>query len=50
MAAGKGILPHWDMTRRNYYKHMGWDEDTGEPLPETLKELGLEFVVPHLKK
>jgi aldehyde:ferredoxin oxidoreductase len=36
--------------RRNYYKHMGWDEKTGQPLPETLKELGLDSVIPQLWK
>jgi len=25
-----------------YYKMMGWDRKTGMPLPETLKELGIE--------
>jgi aldehyde:ferredoxin oxidoreductase len=50
MAAGKGILPHWDKMRRNYYKNMGWDENTGRPLPETLKELGLDFVIQQLGK
>ena len=44
MAAGKGILPHWDMMLKNYYKNMGWDE-SGRPTPETLKALGLEFTV-----
>jgi len=41
-AKGIGIMPHWDLIRRNYYQHMGWDPETGKPLPETLKELGLE--------
>jgi aldehyde:ferredoxin oxidoreductase len=50
MAAGKGILPHWEMMRRNYYKNMGWDENTGRPLPETLVELGLEAIIPQLGK
>jgi aldehyde:ferredoxin oxidoreductase len=50
LAAGKGILPHWDKMRRNYYKNMGWDEKTGKPLPETLKELGLDSVIPQLWK
>ncbi len=50
MAVGRGILPHWDEMRRNYYKNMGWDENTGAPLPETLKELGLDFVIPQLEK
>jgi len=43
--AGKGIMPHWDKMLRNYYMLMGWDEQ-GKPLPETLKELGLDFVIP----
>jgi aldehyde:ferredoxin oxidoreductase len=50
LAAGRGILPHWDEMRRNYYKNMGWDENTGQPLPETLRELGLDFVIPQLKR
>jgi len=25
-----------------YYQLMGWDRKTGMPLPETIKELGLE--------
>jgi len=29
---------------------MGWDKKTGLPLPETLKELGLEDPVKYLKK
>jgi aldehyde:ferredoxin oxidoreductase len=33
---------------RNYYNLMGWDEQTSRPLPETLKQLGLDFVIPHL--
>jgi aldehyde:ferredoxin oxidoreductase len=28
--------------KRNYYRTMGWDEDTGLPLPDTLRDLGLE--------
>jgi len=50
LGAGKGILPHWDKMRQNYYKNMGWDEITGKPLPETLKELGLEAVIKQLGK
>ncbi len=48
VAAGKGIMPHWDKMLRNYYNLMGWGED-GRPLPETLKSLGLDFVIPQLK-
>jgi len=27
---------------------MGWDPETGKPLPETLKKLGLEELIKHL--
>lgn len=46
-SAGKGIMPHLDGMLRNYYSLMGWDE-SGKPLPETLNNLGLDFIVPHL--
>src|SRR5919199_1465344 len=41
----------WPIMKRNYYRTMGWDEDTGLPLPDTLRDLGLEelaadFAVP----
>jgi aldehyde:ferredoxin oxidoreductase len=44
VVAGRGILEHWDNMLLNYYKHMGWDEN-GQPLPETLKKLGLDYVI-----
>jgi aldehyde:ferredoxin oxidoreductase len=50
IAAGRGIMPHWDKMLNNYYKLMGWDEKTGKPLPETLKNLGLEAVSAELWK
>ena len=46
--AGRGIMPHWDKMVRNYYEKMGWDASTGVPLPDTLRNLGLAEVVPHL--
>ena len=46
-AAGIGIMPHWNSMLQNYYKLMGWD-DKGKPLPETLKSLGLESIIPQL--
>jgi aldehyde:ferredoxin oxidoreductase len=49
-AAGKGILPHWDMMLKNYYNLMGWDEKTGAPLPQTLSNLELDDIVPDLPK
>ena len=45
---GKSILTNWDEALKTYYKEMGWDRETGKPLPETLKRLGLEFVIPDL--
>jgi aldehyde:ferredoxin oxidoreductase len=27
-----------------YYQLMGWDRKTGKPLPETIKELGIEDI------
>jgi aldehyde:ferredoxin oxidoreductase len=47
-AAERGIMVHWDKMLRNYYQLMGWDEKTGKPLPETLKNLGLDFAIPQL--
>jgi aldehyde:ferredoxin oxidoreductase len=44
-AAGKSIMVHWDEMLRNYYDQMGWDRETGKPLPETLKALGLGDIV-----
>ncbi len=45
---GQNIMVHWDKMLRNYYRLMGWDEETGKPLPKTLQNLGLEHVVKDL--
>lgn len=42
---GKGIAEHFDRMKQNYWRHMGWDEETGRPLPETLERLGLGHLV-----
>lgn len=47
VAAGRGIIPHWDKMLHNYYNLMGWDEK-GRPVAETLRSLGLENTIPHL--
>jgi aldehyde:ferredoxin oxidoreductase len=47
VAAGRGIMPHFDEMLRNYYNLMGWSEQ-GIPLPETLRSLGLERTIPDL--
>ncbi|MDP2952509.1 MAG: aldehyde ferredoxin oxidoreductase C-terminal domain-containing protein, partial [Chloroflexota bacterium] len=41
-AQGKSIMERWPQMQQEYYRLMGWDEKTGKPLPETLKELDLE--------
>jgi aldehyde:ferredoxin oxidoreductase len=38
---GKTIAPVWKETLARYYELMGWDRETGKPLPETLARLGL---------
>jgi aldehyde:ferredoxin oxidoreductase len=45
---GKSILADWGKARQSYYEAMGWDKETGKPLPETLEQLGLSFVIPDL--
>jgi len=42
---GIGIMSRWEEMLENYYRLMGWDTATGKPLPETLKNLGLEQVI-----
>jgi aldehyde:ferredoxin oxidoreductase len=45
---GISIMPHWDEMLSNYYGLMGWNPETGVPSESTLRDLGLEHVVPHL--
>lgn len=47
-AQGKSIMPHWEALRLNYYQKMGWDPETGKPLPETLEKLDLTHIIPDL--
>jgi len=47
-AQGKSVSPQWDALRRNYYAQMGWDPETGKPLPETLTKLGLDDLIKDL--
>jgi aldehyde:ferredoxin oxidoreductase len=46
--ANKFFLLHYDKMLKNYYRGMGWDEK-GRPLPETLKELGIERIIRDLE-
>jgi aldehyde:ferredoxin oxidoreductase len=47
-AEGISIAGHWESMLDNYYQLMGWDRKTGRPMPETLKNLGLEDIVADL--
>jgi aldehyde:ferredoxin oxidoreductase len=42
---GISILPQWNELRRRYYEGMGWDSNSGKPLPDTLRRYGLEFAI-----
>jgi aldehyde:ferredoxin oxidoreductase len=42
--AGRSVAPHWEEMRADYYRWMGWDLESGRPLPETLAALGLPEV------
>jgi len=41
---GVTALPSWHEMLRKYYELMGWDENEGKPLPDTLKRLGLDSI------
>ena len=45
---GKGISSYWKKMRERYYKGMGWDKETGWPLPETLEKLNLDELISDL--
>jgi len=47
-AKGLSIASIWDVMRERYYHHMGWDQETGKPLPETLRAVGLEELIPDM--
>ena len=38
-----GQRPPLEEVRKEYFKAMGWDQETGRPLPETLVDLGLDI-------
>ncbi len=47
-AQGRGIMPLLDKMLGDYYHLMGWDKQSGKPLPETLRRLGLGHIVPDI--
>ncbi|HXF69416.1 MAG TPA: aldehyde ferredoxin oxidoreductase C-terminal domain-containing protein, partial [Thermoflexus sp.] len=40
-----GFVPDIETLLREYYEVRGWDRETGQPTPATLRRLGLEFVL-----
>ncbi len=49
-AAGLGIMKHWEVIRKIYFQLMGWNANTGAPLPSTLRDLELEELVSDIEK
>jgi aldehyde:ferredoxin oxidoreductase len=47
-AKGQSILPHWQHMLDVWYATVGYDRQTGRPTPETLRALGLDFLIPAL--
>jgi aldehyde:ferredoxin oxidoreductase len=48
LGKGKSANAVWPQMREATYDAMGWDRATGKPNPETLRKLGLDFVIPDL--
>jgi aldehyde:ferredoxin oxidoreductase len=44
------VVEQLDTMLDNYYEARGWDNKTGKPSPEKLKDLGLDFVIQDLWK
>ncbi|MDY6825570.1 MAG: aldehyde ferredoxin oxidoreductase C-terminal domain-containing protein [Bacillota bacterium] len=44
-AAGQNVAEAFRKMKDRYYELMGWDKETGKPLPETLKKLGLSELI-----
>lgn len=47
-AAGTAIEPHWEHILDVWYETVGYDRKTGRPLPEVLRQLELEHLIPDL--
>jgi len=47
-AKGYNPMEKWEGMLESYYKLMGWDAETGKPLPDTLKQLDLEELIKDL--
>jgi len=45
-AKGQTVEKHWARMLEVWYEGMGYDRKTGRPKPETLRALGLEWMIP----
>ncbi len=43
-AKGQSVMAQWDKMIETWYREVGYDRKTGKPLPQTLKDLGLEWL------
>ena len=49
-AKGSNIMEHWDWMVSTFRERIGFDQETGLPLPATLRELDLEELIPVVEK
>jgi aldehyde:ferredoxin oxidoreductase len=47
-AKGQDVGAHWEQLLDVWYATVGYDRATGKPLPETLRALELDYLVPEL--
>lgn len=47
-AAGQSAKENWEALTGTYYETVGWDKETGKPLPEMMRSLGLEYLIPEI--
>jgi aldehyde:ferredoxin oxidoreductase len=47
-AQGQNPMAHWERMVSVWYETVGYDRQTGKPLPATLQELGLDYLIPDL--
>jgi aldehyde:ferredoxin oxidoreductase len=48
LTKGLDIRPDLEYMVEDFYEGMGWDRESGKPLPETLRRLGLEDLIPDI--
>ncbi len=43
-ASGQNVMDHWENMVASWYERVGYDRKTGNPKPELLRSLGLDYV------